>query len=211
MIVLSLSAFAAAPDLALATDVSGEVVLKGATPAPLVAFSKVREGDVLVLPGDSRVQLTWFEDGHSDTYAGPLELVVGGSTAPVARQAGDALVGQALADLPALLQRAEMDKGGHTLVRGEAVAAVPLDEDELAELAEAQKRYDALRAGAPEADVVPELYLASVQLALGQRDAARKTLDGATARCAACPAPRRLLDALGHTTPAAGAPVTGPG
>ncbi|MCB9677708.1 MAG: hypothetical protein H6737_21560 [Alphaproteobacteria bacterium] len=188
----ALAADAPMPDIALATAVSGPVVLAGDTRAELAPFSKVREGDVLQLPADARLELVYFSDGHSETFAGPLDLVVGKPAEPVSRTEGDALVGEALRGLPALARRAELDKGGHTLVRGTA-KEVPLDDDDRATLDAARKHYEALRAEAAEADVLPELYLATVYLEYSRSDDALGVLKSARERCGTCALPAQLV------------------
>ncbi|MEZ4320540.1 MAG: hypothetical protein R3F61_23870 [Myxococcota bacterium] len=210
------SAGAAPPsvDVGLATSVTGPITWKtidgecsacgpgsqgAAGSSALVPFSKVRSGDILVLPEGALLELVYFDDGHSETFAGPLELVVGGDVEPLTKAEGDALVGEALRSLPGLMRRAELDKGGHTLVRGTEKGTVPLDADELAEIAAARKHYEAMRVGAVDGDVRPEIYLATVQLSFGQTDEATAVLEGARARCASCAGPSQLLTRLTGT------------
>ena len=189
---------APAADLALATEASAGVTYRAPSGAAdgLLPFSKVRQGDVIHVPDGGSLQLMYFSDGHSETFVGPLELVVGGDTKPVARAEGDVLVGEALRSLPALVRRAELDKGGHTLVRGARADTVPLDADEQAEIDAAVLKHQVLRKDAAADDVVPELYLATVYLSFGQEPSAIGVLEGAVARCATCSAPRSLLAAL---------------
>lgn len=198
-------ALAASPalDLALATGVEGKVTYQTATAGSneLVPFSKVRQGDVLRLPEGGSVQLMYFDDGHTETFVGPLELVVGKGGQPTARAEGDALVGEALRSLPSLMRRAELDKGGHTLVRGAEVAVVPLDAVEQAEVDAAIARYQGLRKGAAAEDILPEMYLTTVYLAFGQEPQAVGVLRDAVERCATCPTPKALLAALDHDVP----------
>lgn len=193
-------------DVGLATSVTGPITWKtaegGCSACPpgdanaLVPFSKVRHGDVLVLPDGARLELVYFVDGRSETFAGPLELVVGGGGEPLSKADGDALVGEALRSLPGLMRRAELDKGGHTLVRGTDQGPVPLDASEIAEIAAARRHYEAMRSAAVDGDVRPELYLATVHLSFGQTEAATAVLEVARARCASCEAPSQLLGRL---------------
>lgn len=195
-LLFSLAMGAPAADVALATHIDGTITYAppSGAKAELVAFSKLRQGDVVTLDAGTKLQLMYFEDGHSETFAGPAKLVIGQSSQPVARADGDALIGEALRELPALLKQAELDKGGHTLVRGgPGPEVMPLDEEEQALIDEAKAKYAVMRKAAEAEDVLPELFLASMYLTYGQSKEASAVLQQASTRCAECETPKKLL------------------
>ncbi len=196
---LSLAFAGPAVDAGLSTQVEGQVQLQAdGAEAPLVPFSKVRVGDVLVLGPGAKVELVWFSSGRREHWTGPAELVVGeqGSQArsggPPRVQETDAAVGEQLQTLPVLIARAERDRAGQAVVRSGADEVDPrtlLDDEELAAVEAARARYEKLREVFDPRDVLPEIYYATVLRTYGLHAEADAVLVDARQRCELCDLP----------------------
>jgi hypothetical protein len=145
-----------AAEVALVTSVHGRVMRLGdATPAPVEAFVKLKEGDRLSLEKDARLQVVYFENGRQETWSGPgrLDLTAREGKAsglPAAQVKMLPLVmARQLARTPALDSQG---RGGVTRLR--AVRSP----DALAKL---EETYQDLRIRAGRDELGPEMYLLS--------------------------------------------------
>lgn len=145
-----------AAEVALVTSVHGRVMRLGdATPAPVEAFVKLKEGDRLSLEKDARLQVVYFENGRQETWSGPgrLDLTAREGKAsglPAAQVKMLPLVmARQLARTPALDSQG---RGGVTRLR--AVRSP----DALAKL---EETYQELRIRAGRDELGPEMYLLS--------------------------------------------------
>jgi hypothetical protein len=72
---------AAAPDVGLVTNLSGEAVYwnnqENQIPAPAQAFLKIRQGDNFELKEGGSLQLLYFSGGRQETWKGPASVQVG--------------------------------------------------------------------------------------------------------------------------------------
>jgi hypothetical protein len=72
---------AAAPDVGLVTNLSGEAVYwnhqENQTPAQAQAFLKIRQGDQFELKEGGSLQLLYFSGGRQETWKGPASVQVG--------------------------------------------------------------------------------------------------------------------------------------
>jgi hypothetical protein len=72
---------AAAPDVGLITNLSGEVTYwnkqEKRPPAKAIAFLKTRQGDIFKLPEGAALQLIYFAGGRQETWKGPVTVKVG--------------------------------------------------------------------------------------------------------------------------------------
>ena len=166
LMLLSCAALAAA-DVGLINQLQGEVSFQGGSAVSrATAFMKVRDGDRFTLADGAVVRVVYFEGGRQETWRGPAAFKAG-------QKQGDALTGKAeISQLPAgvssklaqtaeVIQIARLGRAGGVTVRG--VKAQPqLSASQQAEVAQARKMYDTLRANAANDDITPELYLYTV-------------------------------------------------
>ncbi len=203
-LLLALSLALAGPppvDAGLSTAVTGTVVLQGAAQSQttaVVPFMKLRVGDAVSLPSGAHLQVVFFDTGRRETWTGPAELVIGAGASelregepPQVEQTAPEL-GESLETLPILLVRAERDRAGQAVVRGEEAPVDPrsqLDPVEQAELDVAKNRYEILRASLPAEDVLADVYYATVLRAHGLDGEANEVLAAARKRCGECALP----------------------
>ena len=191
-------------DAGLAVAVTGDVTYKGtsaAAAAPVSPYMKLRVGDLVEVAAGARLEVLYFGSGRRETWDGKATLVVGTDKGDA--KLGEAKaqeqglgVGRSLENLPIMLRQAETYQAGQTLVRGGngTAAAIPLDDVEQAQVAEARITYAALRAASKPADVFPEMYLVSVLLPLGLDSESQVALEQAVLTCPTCQEPRALLE-----------------
>ncbi len=199
-----LTSVAVAGPLALAVSVVGEVSVEHppAPPIPLSSFARVVLDDTLQVPAGGSVQLVFAASGRRETWTGPATVHVGpgrgdgpGSVA-IVDLGGD--VGVGVHTLAVVLDQAERERGGATLVRGDG-AATPLDalQQEGLDAARATYRRLADARAAPD-DVTPELVLGAALITYAQVEEACAVLRRATVACRECRAPVALLDGIGR-------------
>ena len=159
----------AAPDAALVTALQGKVTRSGAT-GPLEAFVRLQSGDVLALDKDTRLQVTYFENGRQETWTGSGKLTVGTAETqpsdglvPAVKQVPMIIVKQ-LARTPAI-----DSQGRAGVIRLRAIATPEA-------VAKVDANYQQMRANAPKDDLNPELYLLSGMFELRQMDRVEETL-----------------------------------
>ena len=158
---------AAAAEVGLVTAVSGNIKLQEekATAHELRPFVKLREGDLLMLEGTSRLQMVYFEGGRQETWQGVGALEVGNGSSM-------ALSGSLQTDvktLPAILVKQLSKtpspdgniKAGMVRLR----SIPPYDRLETVE-----KDYAEMRKLAEASDRNPELYLLASYFELREFD-----------------------------------------
>lgn len=142
-----------AQDTALVMSLQGKVT-RVAQPAPqaVEAFVKLKQGDVLTLDKDAKLQVVYFEGGRQETWvgAGKLEIASAeskatGLAAPQVKQLPAVMVKQ-LARTPSL------DSQGRAGVM--RLRSIPTPEA----IAKVEENYKKLRAESDKADLAPEMY-----------------------------------------------------
>lgn len=205
-VALSASALAEPPAaVALVTGVTGDAQLKikgQPQTTPVVAFTTLHTGDRVLLGAESELELTWLGGQDATLFSGPGQVTVKGDGAKPSRGAEleveplDPEVARSLQTLSTVLRYAELGRPGAAVIRGNPAGPLELDETERAQVAAARMHYEGLRASSEDADILPELYLASILLALGLYDDARTPLAEAQQRCGACPVSQQLASWL---------------
>jgi hypothetical protein len=170
LLLLLAPALVWAGDTGFATQVGGEVGFKDG--APLAAFSKLRNGDQLMLGADAKLQIVYFDSGRQETWSGMCSLAIG-ERASNAKDCQTPAVKQLAESILAALQRTPdliidiRNRSGLVRVR----AFGPEEQVKAAE-----QQYRVLRAQTDDADITPELYLFSRQWALQQTTTIADTL-----------------------------------
>lgn len=160
-----------AAEAALVMSVHGRVLRLGeAAPLPVEAFVKLREGDLVSLEKDSRLQLVYFANGRQETWVGPGRLELSAqegkaSGLPAAQiKLLPLVMARQLARTPALDSQG---RGGVTRLR--AVS----NPDAIARL---EDSYQDLRTRAGRDELGPEAYLLSGLYELRELDRVEKVL-----------------------------------
>lgn len=164
---------ALAAEAALVTALTGMVELEDGIggKAPLQAFIKLHDGDLLQLGDATRLQLTYFQSARQETWTGPGNIEIGaveskaatGRLRPQTQHLSLQLAKQ-LAKTPA------SDSRGKVVVpRTRSIA--PSDGIE-----HVQRAYQEMRAKAESNDRNPELYLLSAYFELKEYDRVRDVL-----------------------------------
>ena len=189
-------------DAGLAVVVTGEVNLQAATgeAQPLTPFMKLRPGDRVSLAEAAQIDLVFFDVPLRQRWTGPVTLTVApdGATAEAGAEPEllqvDGMIGAPLADLPYILQRAELDLAGQRKIRSDGSA--PLDPEEEQQVQASRDAYAAQVAGAPEGDILAEMALVSVLIRHAQDAEAEELLRVAIGKCPTCREPAMLLEWL---------------
>lgn len=165
-------------DAAIIVAVSGTVTYhnqsKQLSPAPVQAFMKMYQHDVLTLPAESQIKLLYPKGGRKETWQGPVVLTLGEKESQIQ---GDSAQPQ-VENLPQIARSVRetnlplIERGGVVIVRASesqesdqsAPTPIPLQltKEELAEIEEAKAVYGEMKKRGGAADVTPELYLLSV-------------------------------------------------
>jgi hypothetical protein len=199
-------AAAQAAPVAMAVAVGGSVTVAHDPVAPwtLTPFALVGADDALQIPEGGSVQLLFHANGRRETWTGPAVVQVRadhaeGPSGPTVLELGRD-VGAGLGQLTVVLDRAQRERAGTTLVRG-ATLIPKLDPEQQAEVDAARARFEQLAAlRVDPADITPELFLASRLLAFDQLPDACPVLLRAEAACPSCSAPKALLGWIGRDT-----------
>ena len=155
----------ATSDVALVTSLQGKVSRAGGdAPVVIDSFVKLKQGDLLTLEKDAKIQITYFENGRQESWtgAGKLEVVTfeskgNGLASPKLKQVPMVIVKQ-LARTPSL------DSQGRAGVM--RLRSIPTP----AAVAKVEDTYKHMRAGAGSDDLNPELYLMAGLLELRELD-----------------------------------------
>lgn len=166
------AAHAANVDVALVTALEGSVTrVAEQGPQAVDNFVKLKEGDVLALAKDARLQVVYFSGGRQETWSGAGKLEVArseskassGLSAPQVRQLPAVMVRQ-IARTPALDSHG---RGGVTRLRSIATPEA---------IAKVEENYAKLRSETPADDLNPEFYRLSGLFELRQLDQVERIL-----------------------------------
>lgn len=168
-LIFSVTPAFAAADAALVTSLAGKVSRAGAE-GEVEAFVKLKAGDVLTLAKDTKIQLTYFENGRQESWSGNGKLEIGASEskanglpAPQVKQVPMVIVKQ-LARTPSL------DSQGRAGVM--RLRAIPTPDA----IARMEETYKQMRAEAGKDDLNPELYLLAGMLEMRQLERVEQVL-----------------------------------
>ena len=163
--LVSLGSFAA--EVGLVTAVSGNVKLQEEKTAAseLKPFVKVRERDQLMMEGNSRLQVVYFEGGRQETWQGPVVLEVGNGSSKTLKGS----LQPEIKTLPAILVK-QLSKtpspDGNVKSGMIRMRSIPPYE----KLETVEKNYEEMRKQADTKDLNPELYLLASYLELREFD-----------------------------------------
>jgi hypothetical protein len=155
-------------DAGMINQLNGEVTYQasGVAAARASAYMKLREGDVLRVPAQSSMRMVYFATGRQEVWRGPAAFTVGAKESTT--QAGQPEVSQLpggvpakLAQTPDMLQIAKLGRAGSVTVRG-GLRPTSLSSAQQAEVAEARKTYETMKAGMAADDIMPEIYFYTV-------------------------------------------------
>ena len=200
LIALSVTGAAWANDVAMLTQVAGEVTVAGKDGARAgVPFLKVNGGDKLTLGKNARVQMVYFGNGRQEVWKGEGQIEVGsldGRSPSLKAEISQLppLVINQLAKTPAAGQQG---RTGMVMVRslGDPDAEEHLD-----------KQYADLRASAAADDTTPEVFLLSGLLDLKEYERAKKVLGDLKTKQLTQPAYEAVVDHFGPLVERATAP-----
>ncbi|MEK7752062.1 MAG: hypothetical protein AAB654_09115 [Acidobacteriota bacterium] len=200
LIALSVAGAAWASDVAMLTQVTGQVAVSGKEGArAAVPFLKVNGGDKLTLGKNARVQMVYFGNGRQEVWKGEGQIEIGsldGRSPSLKAEISQLppLVINQLAKTPAAGQQG---RTGMVMVRslGDPDAQDHLD-----------KQYANLRAGAAADDTTPEVFLLSGLLDLKEYERAKKVLGELKSKQLTQPAYEAVVDHFGPLVERAAAP-----
>jgi len=183
---------ALAVDVGMLTQMDGrvEIVTAREGKRPATAFLKVALGDKLVLGGDARAQIVYFETSRQEIWKGAGEVAIGNgegrssSLQPETRKLPP-LVARQLVKTPAGGQHG---KTGMVTVRS-------LSSDTAESL---EKQYNEFRAAAADGDTTPEVFLLTGLLEMKEFERAQTVLERLRAKLSATPA---LAAVISHFEP----------
>lgn len=164
-----------AAEVGLVTAASSRILLQdGTAPArELKAFIKVRIGDRITLPPESRLQLVFFENGRQETWSGSGMIEVGGKSAKVVKGKPDSKVKTVPDILVKQLSKTPspdgVAKAGMIRVRSIAPSGITVES--------AENYYSELRRLAGADDLTPEAFLLSSYLELRELAKLEQLLD----------------------------------
>jgi hypothetical protein len=184
--------FALALDVGMLTQMDGKVEIVTAIEGkhPATAFLKVALGDKLVLGGDARVQIVYFETSRQETWKGAGEVEIrngegrSSSLQPETRKLPP-LVARQLTKTPV---SGRHGKSGMVTIRS-------LSSDTVESL---ERQYTEFRGAAADGDTTPEIFLLTGLLEMKEFERARAVLEGLRARLSTTPA---LAVVISHFAP----------
>lgn len=187
-VAASVQAAPAGGDVALITAVEGAVT-RGADKAtqPVQAFVKLKEGDLLSLAGNARLQIVFFESRRQESWHGTGKIEIA-----AAAGRGSALAEPEVKVLPEVLVKQiaktpALDSQGRAgVVR---LRALPMP-DALVKL---ESDYKRLREDAGKDDLNPEIFFLSSLMEMRQLERLEKALSDIEATHAANPGTPALL------------------
>lgn len=179
-------------DVGMLTQMDGrvEIVTAREGKRPATAFLKVALGDKLVLGGDARVQIVYFETSRQEVWKGAGEVAIGNgegrssSLQPETRKLPP-LVARQLVKTPVSGQHG---KSGMVTVRS-------LSSDTAESL---EKQYNEFRAAAADGDTTPEVFLLTGLMEMKEFEQARTVLERLRAKLSTTPA---LAAVISHFEP----------
>jgi hypothetical protein len=166
-LVPAAAAFAAG-DVGVVNHLAGYVaVTSGTSTSKAQAYMNIHEGDMFEVPAGVVLKVVYFRSGRQESFSGPASFRVGAHQSAVQQGAQPQVsvlptgVPQKISQTPELVQIARLGSSAHVGVRG-ASREPRLTPQQQAEVREARETYARLRAGTPDDDITPELYLYSV-------------------------------------------------
>ncbi len=163
--LVSLGALAA--EVGLITAVSGNVKLQveKAVSSELKPFVKVRDRDLLMMEGNSRLQVVYFEGGRQETWQGPVVLEIGNGSSKTLKGSLQPEIKTLPAILVKQLSKTPSPDGN---VKSGMIRMRSIPPYEKLEMVE--KNYEEMRKQADAKDRNPELYLLASYLELREFD-----------------------------------------
>jgi hypothetical protein len=147
-----LLASAASAQVAMLTQVSGDVRVSGSSGArPAVPFLNVNDGDTLMLAADAKVQMVYLTGGRQEIWTGAGPVQVG------AREGGSGTLTPQASQVPALVLR-QLEKTPAVGQHGKTGMVTLRNTDVLEALDTLEKDYSDYRAQAAADDVTPEVF-----------------------------------------------------
>ena len=170
----------ASAQVAMLTQVTGDVRVAGSDSRNAVPFLKVNDGDTLTLAANARVQMVYLSSGRQEVWtgAGPVKVGTQQSTSSLTPQASQ---------VPALILR-QLEKTPAVGQHGKTGMVMLRSVDDLGALDTLEKDYKDYRAKAAPDDTTPEVFYLTGLLDLGDTQTARKFLDDLKSKQAAQPA-----------------------
>lgn len=158
----------AAGDVGVVNHLAGYVaVTSGASTSKARAYMNIHEGDMFEVPAGVVLKVVYFRGGRQEAFSGPASFRVGAQQSAVQQGAQPQVsvlptgVPQKISQAPELVQIAKLGRSGGIGARP-APREPRLTPQQQAEVREARETYAKLRAGTPDDDITPELYLYSV-------------------------------------------------
>ena len=156
-----------AAETGLVTAISGTIKLKDEKSAVSVlkAFTKLRDGDRIIMDGVSRVQIVYFDGGLQETWLGTGEIGIGNTSSKKIKGSPQLET----KTLPAILVK-QLTKtpsaDGNVKTGMVRLRSIPSSEKTRA----AENEYEQLRSQTDTSDRSPELYLLASYLELREFD-----------------------------------------
>ncbi len=172
LLLFNSPAFAAA-DAALVTSLAGKVSRAGAE-GQVDAFVKLKAGDVLTLAKDTKIQLTYFENGRQESWAGAGKLEVGASESKATGLPAAQVKQVPMVIVKQLARTPSLDSQGRAGVM--RLRAIPTP-DAIARMEDTYKqmRAESDKSGGKD-DLNPELYLLAGMLEMRQLERVEQLL-----------------------------------
>lgn len=181
----------ASAQVAMLTQVSGEVRVSGTTARMAVPFLKVNDGDTLTLAPNARVQLVYLTGGRQEIWTGAGPVQVG------ARQSTSSTLTPQASQVPALVLR-QLEKTPAVGQHGKTGMVTLRSMDALEALETLEKDYAGYRAKAAADDVTPEVFYLTGLLDLQDYGRAEKVLQELEAKARTQPAYAPVVEHFGR-------------
>ncbi len=154
----SLPAVAQAPeDVAIISMVSGDVrmISAGGESFAVRPFNRVRQNDRFSVPPGSALRILYLRSGRAELWTGPVQFRAGSDTSETP------LEPTSLKKIPDSVRErlALMSRVGQ--FGGSTIRARPIGSLDASRLEAIRESYTALRSQFPDADAIPELYMAT--------------------------------------------------
>lgn len=162
------SAMALSMDVAIVTSVQGAVTLAKEAGKPLVAFSKLQQGEKLTLSQNAKVQVVYFENGRQESWSGKGVVEIGA-------QESSSTLKPEVKTLPPLIAK-QLVKTPAANAQGRAGMIVMRSIATPEKVKAIDDNYANLKKQAEPGEVSPELYLLSALFELKEFDRIRGVL-----------------------------------
>lgn len=153
--ILCESSWALSMDVCMVTSVQGSVMIaiEKETSKPLVAFSKLHQGEKLTLSQNARMQVVYFENGRQETWNGKGVVEIGS-------QESNSALKPEVKILPPLLAK-QLVRTPASNVQGRAGMIVMRSISTPEKIKSIDDNYADLRKQTEPGEISPELYLLS--------------------------------------------------